>query len=321
MTPRVSVCMPVFEASTHLRSTLASIWDQDYAEFEVVAIDDGSTDATPAILGAERDPRLRVFRREHRGQAITMSEAIGRARGDLVKFLDADDLLRSDCLGKMVAALDAHADAAFVFSRREILVDPPDDPSAEAWLRIHAHIHRRLGEIGPVNQGSELLRRCLRGGLAGNWVAEPAGVMARRADLIAVGGYSLKVRQTNDMELWLRLMTRGDVLYLDEPLCTYRYSATGVTGQAITRHDDWLDALWTAEALAAMAHIPEPRLLRRVRRSLIARALRWTLSDVTHRRRGARAKVVSLAGYARHRLARRRPALHVAIPAGLGAQQ
>src|SRR5207253_381891 len=106
-----------YQAGEYLSATLDSVWKQDFQDFEVVVVDDGSSDDTIEVLAAETDPRLRVFHRsENKGQAATITEAIGYARGDYVKFLDSDDLLHSDCLSKMTVALDGHPAAAFVFS-------------------------------------------------------------------------------------------------------------------------------------------------------------------------------------------------------------
>src|SRR5262249_14792161 len=161
-----------------------------------------------------------------------VTEAIARARGELVKFLDADDLLHADCVGKLVAALDAHPTASFAFSRRDIAYDPRDEASLREWIGLPGELHSRFGPLGELNAGASLVERSVRGGFAGNWIAEPAGVMARRRDLLAVGGYSPRIRQTNDMDLWLRLMTRGDAVFVDEALYTYRLASTGVTGSS-----------------------------------------------------------------------------------------
>jgi glycosyltransferase involved in cell wall biosynthesis len=97
--PRTSVCLPVYNAAVTLPATLDSLWRQSDQDFEVIAVDDGSTDRSYQVLAAQRDPRLRIIRQErNRGEATATSTAVAAACGRYVKFLHADDLLSEDCL-------------------------------------------------------------------------------------------------------------------------------------------------------------------------------------------------------------------------------
>lgn len=306
MTPRVSVCVPAYESEDNLQETLDSVWGQDFEDLELVIVDDGSSDATAAIIAAQSDPRLRAFRHEpNRGQAATVGEAVARARGEFVKFLDADDILHRDCVGTMVAALDANPEASFAFSRREIFSERPDDADIREWIEDLGDLAGKFGGLEAVNDGRWMLRRYLEAGLPSNWIAEPAGVMARRADLLAVGGYNRRVRQENDMDLWVRLMARGSVAFIDRSLYTYRLEYSGVTGSTESgAQSHWLDSLWTAEGLATMPDFPEPEALRQARRKLLRWALRRTAAALLREPQRAGSRVSGLAAYGGYRLAR-----------------
>lgn len=322
MSPRVSVCVPVYQSQEHLQETLDSVWAQDFEDLELVAVDDGSTDASAEILAAQADPRLRVHRHQvNLGQAATVTEAIGRARGELVKFLDADDLLHRDCLATLVAALDANPGASFGFSPREIYTEDPDDAGMREWIDDLGDLTANFERIEAVNDGRDLLRQVLAAGVPGNWVAEPAGVMARRRDLLAVGGYNRRLRQNNDIDLWLRLMVRGDVVFVDRPLYTYRLEYSGVTGASEADDDRrWLDSLWTLEAVAATPGFEQGAELAAARRSILAWALRRAGGALLREPRRGRALAADLAGYARFRAAAaagRPQPLPLPIPAGL----
>jgi glycosyltransferase involved in cell wall biosynthesis len=319
MTPRVSVCVPAYQSAEHLQETLDSVWGQSFEDFELVVIDDGSADATPEILAAQADPRLRAFRHTTNvGQVVTVGETIARARAPLVKFLDSDDLLHADCLETMVAALDAHPEAAFAFSRREIFSENPDDPRVRHWAAELGDLPGNFDRIEEVNDGAALLRQFLAASLAGNWIAEPAGVMARRADLLAGGGYQRRLRQNNDIDLWARLMARGAVVFVDRPLYTYRLEFSGVTGG--TRDNPvphWLDPLWIAEGLTAQEGFPEPQALAAARRRLLRRAVRRVTQAPLRERSMARSRAADLAAYLRYRAAARlgrAEPLHLPIP-------
>jgi hypothetical protein len=175
------------------------------------------------------------------------------------------------------------------------------------WSSPRRSTHARLaGSSGSSTRIVRREREYLWAGLPGNWIAEPAGVMARRADVIAVGGYNLRVRQNNDVDLWLRLMARGDVAFIDRPLYEYRLGFSGVTGGSAARERQWLDPLWTAEGLAQMPSFPEPAELAAARRRLLVKAVRRVAVSPVREPRDAFARLADLASYCAYRLARAR---------------
>ena len=113
--PLVSVILPVYNAASGLGAALSSLWAQRPAPgaplppFEVLAVDDGSTDHSPALLeaAARREPRLRVLRRPHQGIAATLNAGLAAARGRYLARMDADDTTHPERLARQVAHLDA----------------------------------------------------------------------------------------------------------------------------------------------------------------------------------------------------------------------
>ena len=304
MNPRVSVCVPAYQSAAHLQEVLDSVYAQDFEDFELVVVDDGSSDDTARILASQADSRLRSFRRDRNlGQEVTVAEAVARARGGLVKFLDADDLLHRDCLGTMVTAMDDHPGAVMAFSRRKIVVEGSTDPRAARWIEQHGELHERFDGLAEVNDGRQLLRQYLAALLPGNWLAEPAGVIARREDLLAVGGYNARVRQNNDMDLWVRLLGRGEVVFIDRPLYDYRLAFTGVTGASAADERQWLDPLWTSEGLSRVSGFPLGPEVRRARRTLLLKAMRRVVLAPVQEPGRARERIADLAAYGRYRIA------------------
>lgn len=114
MTPLISVVVPVYNAEKYLRECLDSVVDQSLREIEIICVDDGSTDASPAILAeyAARDPRVRVITQENRYAGAARNAGMKIARGDYLSFLDADDVFEPDMLRKMF--LDAETRGADV---------------------------------------------------------------------------------------------------------------------------------------------------------------------------------------------------------------
>jgi glycosyltransferase involved in cell wall biosynthesis len=117
VTPRVSVVMPVFNGAPYLPEALDSALGQTFTDFELIAVDDGSTDGSYSVLReyAERDTRLRCVRYEsNRGHFFAANEAIDMARGEYVARLDCDDVALPQRIARSVAVMDAHPDVGFL---------------------------------------------------------------------------------------------------------------------------------------------------------------------------------------------------------------
>jgi len=121
MAPLVSIVMPSLDQARFLPEALDSILGQDYANLEVVVADGGSQDATPEILAARAaaDRRLRWFSEADSGPAQALNRAIGRARGTILGWLNADDRYAPGAIGRTTAALAAHPDWLMVYGQGE----------------------------------------------------------------------------------------------------------------------------------------------------------------------------------------------------------
>lgn len=165
--PRVSVLLPVRNASPWLASSIASLRRQSYRGFEIVAVDDGSTDGSGDLLEslAASEPRLRVIRREHAGLPETLQTAFANAHGDLLMRHDADDLSHRERLAAQVAHLDAHAEVGVVGSRVRLFPDGAYGEGMRRWaswhdsLLTHEHMERERLIDSPLCHGTALLRR------------------------------------------------------------------------------------------------------------------------------------------------------------------
>src|SRR5262245_14197402 len=115
-TPAISVLMPIYNAGRFLPAAVESVLAQTFADFELIAIDDGSRDGSSEVLAqlAARDPRIRVFAQENRGIVATLNRALELARAPLVARMDADDLSRPDRFAKQIAFLRQHPEVAAV---------------------------------------------------------------------------------------------------------------------------------------------------------------------------------------------------------------
>jgi glycosyltransferase involved in cell wall biosynthesis len=202
-TPAVSVLMPVYNAGRFLPAALESILAQTVADFELIAIDDGSRDGSAGVLQdfAARDPRIRVFSQENRGIVATLNRALELARAPLVARMDADDLSRPDRFAKQISYLRQHPEVAAVSGAMDVIDD------GGAYLRT---------DVFPTLPGaieSELIHR--------NCFCH-APVMARTAALRSVGGYRRNVQYAEDYDLWLRLSEVARLASLPDVLYSVR---------------------------------------------------------------------------------------------------
>lgn len=208
--PRVSVLIPTYRYARYLAEAVDSILVQDFADFELIISDDCSGDGSREIMEAYagRDPRIRIHvHGANIGMVQNWNWCLAQARGEFVKYVFGDDrLARADALGKMVAMLDAHPEAALAASARKVI----DEKSSGVTTWAH------LGAPG-VHGSVETILRCLR---EDNIIGEPSAVMFRRS--AATRGFSERYGQLVDLEMWLHLLEQGPLVYTVDSLCSFR---------------------------------------------------------------------------------------------------
>jgi len=208
--PRVSVLLPVWNGEAFLEQAMESILRQTLSSFELILIDDGSTDRTAAIAEefAFRDTRVRVLRRPHEGFSATLNAGIEAARGEYVARMDADDLSLPDRLRKQVAYLDIH----------------PACVAVGAWIEVVDEAGRHIGLKTFVTTHDEISAVLLCGISP---MAHPT-VLFRRDVVRAAGGYDARRYPSEDLDLWFRLGERGELANLGEVLLQHLGTAVAL---------------------------------------------------------------------------------------------
>lgn len=163
--PKISVIIPVYNAGAYLEECLDSVLHQTYGNLEILLIDDGSTDGSGALCDAyaARDGRVRVFHQENRGQSAARNAGLGAMTGELIAFVDADDVAAPDMLQNLLGALDTGADFAVCNILRIDEAGRPLDlcPLGDAMLTREAFLDKLLEEQAwfYVMPGGKLYRR------------------------------------------------------------------------------------------------------------------------------------------------------------------
>lgn len=202
--PRVSVILSVFNNQRWVESAVRSVLAQTFADFELICVDDGSTDRSAAILErlASEDARIRIIAQPNGGVASAGNAGLFAARGDLIARLDSDDIALPERLAKQVAFMDAYPNVALLGTDYALIDD------AGRFLTIH---HQP--------QDNSTLQDWLLSGLI---PIAHTSCMYRRDPAIRIGGYDFDFQSAEDLDLYLRLGEIGAIACLSEVLTHYR---------------------------------------------------------------------------------------------------
>jgi hypothetical protein len=200
MPPQVSVVLPTFDRMRTLPRAVASVLAQDMADFELIVVDDGSTDDTAAWLASQRDPRVRSIA-PGRNQGVSTARNLGlaAAQAPIVAFLDSDDVYWPNRLSVPLKVFAAEPDVVFTLS------------SAQKQIRDGHHIAR----LPDVKLSGAALEWALVCDLVG---VESSSITARTEAARAAGGFCAALSRTEDREFLIRLARYGSARFLSEVL-------------------------------------------------------------------------------------------------------
>lgn len=211
-TPKVSIVMPAYNAGGFIAEVIATITNQSFKDFELIIIDDGSTDNTAAIVKhlAKLDDRIKYFYQKNNGSARlgeTLNTGIAKAKADLIARADSDDPWFLDKLHLQVEFMDANPDYIIVGGGTEIINEagryqnflpgPLDDEDHRRSMTLYT----------TIAHGS---------------------VMFRKKQFETVGGYR-NVHTAEDLDLWQRMSDHGKIFNITTPLFQYRRNSSGIS--------------------------------------------------------------------------------------------
>jgi glycosyltransferase involved in cell wall biosynthesis len=222
----VSVVIPAFNAAATMDATMRSVRAQTYACLEIIVVDDGSNDATPDIVSSHLaiDPRIRLLRQTNGGVAEARNRGWREASGDLIAFIDADDLWAADKIEKQLNALEkAGAYAALAYT----------------WYAVIDEKGLIIERLAPDAAGRVLERLLLS-----NFIGNGSSTLIRKEPLIAAGGFdpALRARDAEgceDLLLYLRVAERHEFALVPEYLTGYRMTPKNMSSDPLRMLRSW----------------------------------------------------------------------------------
>lgn len=237
--PRVSVVLSVYNDAAFVGEAVRSILAQAFTGFELIVIDDGSTDGSASIVESFADPRIRLFRQPNAGLAASLNRGIAEARGAYIARHDSDDISEPERFGRQVELLDARPDVVLAGTNATVLEETGERVTATTLPTEDAPIRLSLRTgANPFVHGS---------------------VMFRREAVVGAGLYRPAFRQAQDRDLWLRMAERGKLANLPDALYCWRMRRGGV---GASKYEDQRDYSRLARLCAERraAGLPEPPL-------------------------------------------------------------
>ncbi|CAK6688454.1 Undecaprenyl-phosphate 4-deoxy-4-formamido-L-arabinose transferase [Synechococcus sp. CBW1107] len=235
--PLISVVIPVHNGATLLRDTLQSVQQQSLSDWELIVLDDGSSDDSAAIATAmaSEDPRIRLLRQANAGVSIARNRGVAASRAPLIAFLDADDLWHPDKLRCHVERHQSDAGLGVSFARVEFL-----SPEGQPTGKIASH------PSAPLTPADFLCENPTT--TTSNWVL-------RREVFEAVGGFVEDMSYSEDLEWLLRVACNGRwrIEPIDRVLTYYRTSAGGLSASLERMEQGWLRLITEARSYAPLA--------------------------------------------------------------------
>ena len=277
--PRVSIIIPTYNCARYIGRALDSVCAQTYKDYEILLVDDGSTDDTKDV-SMQYGRKVTYLYQQNRGVSAARNHAILKANGELFAYLDADDMWYPEKLERQVAFLDVHQECGMVHSEMSVI----NEQDEILHLRFYEETKRSVPQGHCVQQ---LLMRCH---------IQTLTVLERRSSFDLVGGFDERLPIAQDYLHWIMIAAEGQALgYLAEPLGKYRWRTGSLIGNHPRLLEDYVricDILLHEKPIAAR-HGEECADILRARSYKVQRELAY-LDRIEGRNESARRRLASL---------------------------
>lgn len=209
--PLISVVVPAYNVEKTIKETIQSILNQTFTDFELIVINDGSTDGTLGVVKTIEDTRLKVFSYENAGLPEARNRGIVRSTGEFITFIDADDLWTADKLELQLEALQKHPEAGLAYSWTSFMDSEGKTFSKDVPVFFNGNVYPQL--------------------LVGNFINSGSNVMLRRQAIESVGKFDASLKSIEDWEYWLRVAAKWPFVVIPKYQILYRQSPTSMASK------------------------------------------------------------------------------------------
>ena len=207
--PLVTILMPAFNAEKYIGAAIDSVLRQTFTDFELVIVNDGSTDTTQKVIEVFTDPRIVLLNSTHGGVSKTLNEGLAVAKGKYIARFDADDICYPQRLEQQLHFLETHPDYVAIGSDADYMLENGEHLFHFSCIgHTHEQIERKMYFYCPFIHSS---------------------VMYRKEAVIKAGSYSLHAHNFEDYLLWTQLAKQGKLCNLPEALIRVRFNPASVT--------------------------------------------------------------------------------------------
>jgi glycosyltransferase involved in cell wall biosynthesis len=228
--PKVSVIIPAYNHGHFLGEAVQSVLDQTFPDFELIVVDDGSTDNTKEAVESFKDPRIRYIYQENRGVSAAQNTGIRASSGEYIAILGADDIWLPQNLELKVKVLDSRPEVALVCSDGFIFDDTTGVTLGSMWHLYSPGLNPRRAARQPLR---ELLSRA-------SIFIRPQFTVLRREVFTEVGYFDESLRIGEDWEMFIRIVQCFPIEILDVPLGWRRKHGAALTASRVETYPEVL---------------------------------------------------------------------------------
>jgi len=214
--PKVSIVIPTHNRACLITEAVQSTIDQPFTDFELIIVDDGSTDNTKDVVSSFRDPRINYIFQKNQGVCKARNTGINASSGEYITFLDSDDKLLRNALVKGVEILDEFPTVALCYGQHYFMYE------SGQMSGLKKPPNRPPGILQGIKEISNFL-------VCGNYIS-PSSTVVRKSSVIKVGSFDFTFfAGSEDFDLWVRLAKNSAIAYIAEPFCIIRISTISIT--------------------------------------------------------------------------------------------
>ncbi len=209
--PTISVVIPAYNGERTIVETLQCLQKQTFSDFEIIVINDGSTDGTLEVIKTVQDSRLKVFSYSNGGLPVARNRGILQATGEFITFIDADDLWTPDKLELQLAALQKNPEAGLAYSWTLVMDEKGENFHPGTSVSFEGNVHAQL--------------------LLSNFIANGSNAMLRREAIASVGEFDSTLRSCEDWDYWLRVAPDWSFVVVPKNQILYRQSSGAMSSK------------------------------------------------------------------------------------------